>query len=129
FLRREPAAPLHQVALHHADQRDRPAEAGRAEPEEVARQPGDHRRANEAYKSSMAAAPRTRRSSSLGCAAAIPCTRLATPPASGRPNFSSLQSTSCTISAMRPSAGSVRAKRASSVSKLQRSPSWVYSPP
>jgi len=43
FLLAEPPSLLDQVPLHEADQRDGPAEAGGAEPEEVAREKGERR--------------------------------------------------------------------------------------
>src|SRR5437588_3607830 len=80
------------------------------------------------YRSSSTKLARCSRTSSSGCAMAMPLIRCSNPALSGRPYFSSLRSMSWMISAMARSAASVISKRASSTSKEQSSPWCVNSP-
>src|SRR5207237_3405337 len=142
LLRVDPAALLHQVLLHVSGERNRPAEPQCAQPQEVEEKrpqarslngAGGHRRdvfvvlraapvsaavaARAAYSASNSAAPCASRAVSSTCCFAMPAISRSTPDASGRPNFASLQSIACTISAMTRSARSPRPKRATSVWK------------
>src|SRR5437588_5735350 len=150
LLRVDPAALLHQVLLHVSGERNRPAEPQRAEPQEVEEKrpqartldgAGRHRRdvflalraapvsaalaASAAYSASNSAAPCASRALSSACCCAMPAISRSTPDASGRPNFASLQSMSCTISAMTRSARSPSPKPATSVSNVPGSPPGV----
>src|SRR5439155_14151500 len=80
------------------------------------------------YRSSSTKLARCRRTSSCGCAMAMPLIRCSNPALSGRPYFSSLRSISWTISASARRAASVISKRASRTSNEQSSPWCVNSP-
>src|SRR5262249_30794544 len=122
----DPAALLDEIALHVAGQRDRPAEAERAEPQEVAEEPRErdglgllgfrngcrgsgHRFApalrllvdfldRYSWRSSRTALPRSIRASSLSWAMAMPAITCSMPAVSARPYFRSFMSRSCTTS-------------------------------
>src|ERR1051326_3862731 len=138
FTLGEPAPPLHQVSLHGPAQRDRAAESGAAQPDEVTRKrtrPGASRRRHAQRRPapkcrnrpSNTGAERAIRSASSGSAAAMPESRAALPGVCGRLNSGSLQSMSWMISPMAPSPGPVRPKRRSRTWKVHRAPSCVYS--
>src|SRR5437660_1573086 len=80
------------------------------------------------YRSSSTKLARCRRTSSSGCAMAMPLIRCSKPALSGRPYFSSFRSMSWMISAIGRSAASVISKRASRTSNEHNSPWCVNSP-
>src|SRR5262249_14615876 len=136
---RYPASLLDEITLHIAHQRDRPAESRRAQAKEVEEQlteraggeafgrglidreldgrGGGHDgchprfRLKYSYRSSNIADPRSSRDSSSRWPMAIPAISRSTPGVSGRSNFESFRSMSCTISAIGTRARSSRPRR------------------